>query len=288
MSTRKQKIETHSIKSYYKRLLSHSGVTIQDNYRRYLKRLMFLDIFLLSIFTALLTFYILKSTYDSQPLEKTLCLIYLSISLYSFIACLTYTIYHIISISFEKKNRYELSLSCTPKGYKLVYYAMFIIHSIWIIFAYLFTCILRKLHLDELKEALLLLLYSYFLLFFVGLLMVDYGLDYLDTLDLYFDKHVTVKTYLFGVVLVVIPFCRYLSSLFMKLMIPPSVKTVPSKKEKILKQYSLLNAYLTLLITIVLKALHFENSEELLIDSFFYASGIITLFTKLKNDMQKC
>ena len=144
MSKKKRKIETHSIKSYYKQLLSHSGVSIQDDYRKYLKRLIILDILILLIFTVLLTLYIRKDLYDNQPLVDVLRFIYLPISLYSFVACLTYTIYHFISISFEKKNKYEFSLACAQKGYKLVYYTMFIIHFIWIITAYLIICFFKN------------------------------------------------------------------------------------------------------------------------------------------------
>lgn len=286
--SKKRKAEAHSIKSYYNRLLSHSGITIQDNYHKFFKKLIFLDIFVFLVFAALLTFYVLENLYKKQLLKEALWFIYIPISLYFFLVCLTYTIYHLASISFEKKNKYELSLSLAPLGYKLACYLMLIVHFVWIVIAYLITYTLRKLHLDELREALILLLYSYLFLFFAGLLIVYYGLDFLDTLDLYFDNHVTVETYLYGVVLIVMLFCRHISSLFMKLMIPQSAKTIPSRREKILKQYSLLNAYLTFLITIVLKALHFESNEKIIVDSLFYASGIITLFTKLKNDMQKC
>lgn len=75
---------------------------------------------------------------------------------------------------------------------------------------------------------------------------------------------------------------KNIPTLALKIVLHPFIAKNSSDYKKIFRQYHLLNYYILVFMTLVLKALDFTDKGEILIDALFYTTNALTLFSTIK------
>lgn len=280
----KTKAKTSYFKYYYTELYSHSGVTPHNKRaKKFLFMLSGMDVLLLLLVILLNTFKDSKFVYLFTSGSQLQHNIYSYMLSYACIAAISYTLYHIISYKYECKYKHEL-LSKDIKGVCKVLSIIYkIIHFPWILITCFFLKLLELFRITALKNFIPMIVagYSYFLM--LSLIVLQVACKTLDQLidkyDFLTNSFITEKTYLYIIVLLTILLCKYIPTVFLKAVLKPTIPKNSMEYKRIFRQYHLLNYYFLVVITLFLKALHFNAEAQVLIDALFYTTNALALFS---------
>lgn len=277
-----------SFKYYYRELISHSGVTTHDS--KAAKKYLTQSIILIVILLILCTLFILYKDsaivcYFTNGLNILFC-IYAIMFVYAVLALASYTLYHIISYRYEDKNKHELN-EAEIKGIYKLYYAVFIfIHLPWILLSCLIQKILEFFRIQSLKEYLPMIICGYLYFLIIAIFIFQLLCKCADVLIEHYtfltNAFVTETTHLYIIMFISIIVSKNIPTLALKIVLHPFIAKNSSDYKKIFRQYHLLNYYILVFMTLVLKALDFTDKGEILIDALFYTTNALTLFSTIK------
>lgn len=279
-----EKKQLSSFKYYYKELLSHYGIAPQNKKaKKFLIHISILDIILLILCILFVIFKNSTFIHYFTNGSQTMYLFYVVMLIYTFIAAVSFTLYHIISYFYEFKYKHEL----LKKDIKGVYVALFLlyelIHLPWILFTCLILKILELFKIPNLRNYLPMLTCGYLYFLIIALAMIQVLCKYLDKLLCNYtfltNDWVTESTYLYIIVFFSIVISKHIPTGLLEIVIHPFVNKNSTEYKRIFNQYHLLNYYFLVAITLVLKALNFTGEEKTLIDALFYTTNALTLFS---------
>lgn len=271
-------------KYYYKELLSHYGITPQNkNAKKFLIRISILDIILLILCILFLIFknstFVHYFTNGSQAMH----LFYVVMLIYTFIAAVSFTLYHIISYIYEFKHKHELLKKDINGVYVLLFLLYKLIHLPWILLTCLTLKVLDLFKIQNLRKYLPMLTCGYLYFLMIALIIVQILCGYVDKLLANYsyltNNYITEETYLYLIVLISIIISKHIPTALLKIVLYPFIKKNSVEYKKIFDQYHLLNYYFLVAITLILKALNFSGEDKILIDALFYTTNALTLFS---------
>ncbi len=291
MTKLKKPPKKHSFSYYNERLFSHENVTKNSPFSN--KFFRFLRIASFTLVILCIVFLFLKNSslvYFFTSGYTHLYLLYLFIFFYMQHVFSSMLLYHTISVSFEIKNGYMLSKKDLKKHYKILY--LYIkVNYLWIFCAIISYKIFKFLNIPNLRKILPILLagYSFCVLFGISILL--FGLRLIDSLyskcPFLMNKYVTEKTWLY----ILVFFSLFLAKKIPFYLVTSSLKFLYGKNSitynSTLTQYNVLNNYLLVIITLILKALTFDEVMQLIVDALFYSTTALTLLSQA-NERRKC
>lgn len=283
---KKQKKVSH-FQYYYNELFSHHGVTIQNkNAKKFLITISVMDAFFISLLILLCIFKDSKIVYYFTDGSHTQYLFYAVMLFYACIALGSYAIYHTISYNYEKKHKHELLSKDIKGGYKLFSIAYKAIHFPWIAITCTTLKILEIFKIENLKDFIPMIVCGYTYFAILALIMLRTACKIFDTLiakyDFLTNNLVNDTTYLYLIVFFTIVVCKHIPTLLLHIAIKPFANKNSIAYKRIFNQYHLLNYYILVVITLILKALNFTGNEKILIDALFYTTNALALFSTAK------
>ena len=280
--SKKEKIS--NFKYYYEKLYSHQGVTPQDNKaKKYLCTISLIDFLVLLLIILLCIFKsstIVTYVTNGSQIQHNMYVLMMS---YAFAALTSYTIYQIISYKYEEKHKHELLAKDITGYFKFLSFIYKLIHFLWIAVTCIILKILEIFNLQNLRNFLPIILYGYIYFFAISLTILRVSFILCDQLlamyDFLTNSFINDITYLYLIVFVTIFICQRIPAFVLKQHIKPFINKNSSEYKKIFRQYDLLNYYLLVLITLILKALNFPDDIQILIDALFYTTNALALFS---------
>ena len=273
---------------YYDKMLSHGYINQNNsNAKKLLCRMRVISV----IFWLLYMAYKIKK--ESQIVifftegNRIIYNLYSFVFLYAAIFVTSYMTYHWISYNYEKKNKHEFSIKTTKGGYSILYWLYVLLILPWVLFVSIFNKVLTILKIQELKQYLPIIFCGQLYFLMIALMLIQFLCKLVNNLiHIYpamINSVVTEKTYLYVIVLMSIVICRNIPTLVLKLTTYKIIIKNSIEYKKVFSQYHLLNSYFFVVITVILKALDFSNSEKILVDAMFYTSNALALVSTVKN-----
>ncbi len=272
---------------YYGKLFSHNGIGESDEHAiRFFKK-NFLCLSSLLLLTIL--FYIFRNskfvhyiTYGNKLVFVFYCVLFF----YTFLVGISYTLYQLISLWYEKKYSKKLEIQKMTVCCKLLIYLYKTIHYPWILLACSVQKILKKLKIQDLEKYLPILVFGYmfFLLSLLSMLQVLCTIIdvILNKYKFLINTYFTETTYLYLIVFISIVITKHIPALFLKWALFPYIDKKSLKFKKILSQYNLLNDYFLVVVTLILKVLNYEVVTKNLVDALFYTTNAFALFSAIE------
>lgn len=267
----------------YKLILSHDGVGVNDKgAKKYFRKIKITCGVYAVLIAMLLVFknsefinYLIQGNYKSYY-------VMLAFTIYGFLLLFSFTLYNIISYSYEKRKKHELLKKDIKGAGILLYYLYLIINFPWIIFTYIVILIEKFLKIENLSKhrgaIILTYLYSLVAAFFLLLVLLNIVNNMLSAQIIELNNYINDITILY--------FLVFFSILIFKKMqeglLSIALRIIEINKfecKKILKQNKLLLYYILIVITFILKAMNLTDEYQNLVDALFYSTNMLTMIS---------
>ena len=281
----KKKQNISLFKYYYRELVSHHGVSLQNKNaaKKFILQFSIIDIIYLALCLLLIVYSDSKVVRHFTNNSNILLYIYIITLIYTFFVLTSYTIYHIISYKYEQRNKHELNKKDIKSYYMLLFYVFKLIHLPWILLSCLIQKIFELFKIQDLKEYLPMLICGYYYFLMIALFILQLLSKFINILLYHYpfltNKLITETTYLYLIVFISIIISKHIPTILLKIVLRPFITKNSNEYKKIFDQYHLLNYYFLVGITLILKALNFSDFYKILIDALFYTTNALTLFS---------
>lgn len=283
-----------NFKKCYELILRHDVFTLSNkNWKKRIKFILFVDILLILSNILLLTKSQSEIIYFLFNFSKSEYRLLQYVLLYYTLFFISMTIYHVVSLHYEHRHKYELCRKnikgCCPK----ILYGLYIgIHFPWILCLCIILKVVNKLKIGDIAPLLPAIIVGYFMQAVVILQIVSLEINVFGKLIskgvLYLGGCITECTYLYFFVLFSITFSLWISNKLVKWLFDMYTSSNTRMNKTMYKQYELLNAYVMILITFFLKAIHFSDVMQNLVDALFYSTTLLTLIIATREKAAQC
>lgn len=291
MKKQKQK---KNYKYYYKIVLGHGTLTLSNkDYKKEMRKMIFIDMFFIIWLTILLKFP--QAELGQYALNDSLksYVILVSFLSYEILVLVSTTLHHIISLFYELKHKHQLEVK-NIRGIipKTLYSIYIIIHFPWILTLCFILRLMEKTKIENLTELLLVIVPLYFNFVIFVLMIFKIGIEVCIMLNnhniLPITTHITEMTYVYMLALISIEIGEKILIFVFKLYVKFIIPSTSPKYNRILKQYNLLNYYVLVIITLMLKAMNFSDGYKYLVDGLFYSTTAFSLISTAKEKAAQC
>lgn len=274
--------EDSNFEYYYDLIVQHGIFTIKEiNYKKKLRLLLICSVL---FFVASIIIFL----FPNSIIVTSLCgeshlnhIVMASTMLYVSLLTIVFSIYHALSIKYERKNERKLEIHKQKGTYKILYFVMLLINTPWIIIICFVIRILKKVNLYNIRELLpgIAVIYCYVILAWGILSSCSISIlklvnDRYNIVCAYFDEGSWLCIIGIFIYFLLIKLANKVFKIFVGFTI--------NEDKKIEEEFHRLNSYIFIFLSSILRILHFEGSEKELVEIFFTVSVVVSLLKKPK------